>query len=352
MALRLWLAVAGVALLLGAPGLALPPGTEGPPPAALGSSSHSLRYFCTAVSEPSQQLPHFITVGYVDDQPFTEYDSITRRRQPRAPWIKKVEEDDPRYWDRNTQIAQNNEQVFRRNLEILRNRYNQSGGFHILQYMYGCELRKDGSKRGHFQHAYNGRDFLRFDIETLTWMAVDPTAQITQRKWEAEPAVAQRKKAYLEEECIAWLRRYLDYGKETLLRTEAPLGKVTRTFVSKGREMLVCQAHGFYPKEIEATWRKGGEIMEQDTFRRSVAPNADGTYHAWLSIEINPEDRDLYRCHIDHTGLTEPLVVAWEVLSDNVRHIVGIVFGVLAALLLMAAGIIFFLRCKQQGGPL
>ena len=90
------------------------------------------------------------------------------------------------------------------------------------------------------------------------------------------------------------------------------MGKVTRTFVSGGKEMLVCQAHGFYPKEIEATWRKGGEIMEQDTFRRSVAPNSDGTYHAWLSIEINPKDRELYRCHIDHTGLTEPLVLAWE----------------------------------------
>uniref|UniRef100_A0ABM5FM97 H-2 class I histocompatibility antigen, Q7 alpha chain-like n=1 Tax=Pogona vitticeps TaxID=103695 RepID=A0ABM5FM97_9SAUR len=414
-ALRSWLAGAAV-LLLGAPSLALPSGM------ALGSSSHSLHYVYTAMSEPNQGLPQFISVAYVDGQLFSHYDSVTRRRQPRAAWIKKVEEDIPQYWATHSQRARNHEHVFRGNLEVARNHYNHSrgewrveeapqpftlvpsrggkrkksdcpmgavgsvlgasssslskhrkgkvggpelveengssrllqgsvihppsvglfSGVHSMQVMITCELRKDGSKRSQYLFAYDGRDYISLDTETLTWTAADPPAQITKRRWEKDPALAQRWKAYLEGECIEWLQRYLEYGKERLLRTEPPVGKVTRMFLSEGRELLVCQAHGFYPKEIEATWRKGGEIMEQDTFRRSVAPNSDGTYHAWLSIEINPEDRELYRCHIDHAGLTEPLVLAWEAPGDNVRHIVGIVLGVLAALLLMAAGVVFF----------
>uniref|UniRef100_A0ABM5FF03 Class I histocompatibility antigen, F10 alpha chain-like n=1 Tax=Pogona vitticeps TaxID=103695 RepID=A0ABM5FF03_9SAUR len=346
MALRFWLA--GVALLLlGEPSRALPSGTERPP--GLGSSSHSVHYFCTGVSESNQGLPRYIAVGYVDGQLFNHYDSITRRVQPRAPWMEKMmEEEDPEYWERNTQIEQANEQVFRENLAILQDRYNHSGGFHTRQRMYSCELGADGSKRGHMQYAYDGRDHLALDTETLTWTAANSKAQITKEKWEKEPAFAQGTKAYLEGICIEWLQRYLDYGKESLLRREPPVGKVTHMFLSEGREMLVCQAHGFYPKEIEATWRKGGEILEQDTFRRNVAPNADGTYHAWLSIEINPEDRDLYRCHIDHTGLTEPLVLAWEAPGGHLWPIVGIVLGVLVALLLVAAGIVFFRRKQEE----
>uniref|UniRef100_A0A8D2KT26 MHC class I-like antigen recognition-like domain-containing protein n=1 Tax=Varanus komodoensis TaxID=61221 RepID=A0A8D2KT26_VARKO len=181
-----------------------------------GASSHSLRYFYTAVSEPGQGLPQFIAVGYVDDQPITHYDSNTRKDLPRVPWMGKVDADDPQYWQWNTQAARNSEQVFRENLVIAQKYYNQSGGLHTLQLMYGCELRSDGSKGGYEQFGYDGWDYISFDKETRTWTAADATAQITKRKWEAEPAMAQRSKAYLEETCIEWLRRYLGYGKETL----------------------------------------------------------------------------------------------------------------------------------------
>ncbi|KAF7234773.1 H-2 class I histocompatibility antigen, K-K alpha chain [Varanus komodoensis] len=92
------------------------------------ASSHSLRYFYTAVSEPGQGLPQFIAVGYVDDQPITHYDSNTRKDLPRVPWMGKVDADDPQYWQWNTQAARNSEQVFRENLVIAQKYYNQSGG--------------------------------------------------------------------------------------------------------------------------------------------------------------------------------------------------------------------------------
>nr|XP_020634846.1 major histocompatibility complex class I-related gene protein-like [Pogona vitticeps] len=91
-------------------------------------------------------------------------------------------------------------------------------GFHSLQWMYSCELRADGSKRGHMQYGYDGRDYIALDKETLTWTAAVPKAQITKHKWEKELAIAQRQKEYLEEICIEWLQKYLAYGKERLLR--------------------------------------------------------------------------------------------------------------------------------------
>ncbi|KAJ6651169.1 hypothetical protein lerEdw1_000739 [Lerista edwardsae] len=93
-----------------------------------GASSHSLRYFYTAVSAQGQGLPRFVTVGYVDGQRFFHYNSDTGSATPRAPWMAKVGEEDPRYWERETQILQGWEATFRADLETVSHRYNQSAG--------------------------------------------------------------------------------------------------------------------------------------------------------------------------------------------------------------------------------
>ena len=36
------------------------------------------------------------------------------------------------------------------------------------------------------QFGYDGKDFIAFDKDTLTFVAVDAAALITKRKWEAE----------------------------------------------------------------------------------------------------------------------------------------------------------------------
>ncbi|XP_044285688.1 BOLA class I histocompatibility antigen, alpha chain BL3-7-like, partial [Varanus komodoensis] len=159
---------------------------------------------------------------------------------------------------------------------------------------------------------YDGRDFLSLDKEHLRWTAADAKAQISKRKWEAEPAIAQGFKAYLEGECLEWLWRVLGYGNESLLRTEPPEVKVTRHKSSTEEvETLVCQAHGFYPKEIEAAWTRDGERREQETFRSRVDSNPDGTYYISLYTDVEPEERGLYRCRVAHAGLLQPLVLAW-----------------------------------------
>ncbi|XP_061476646.1 major histocompatibility complex class I-related gene protein-like isoform X2 [Rhineura floridana] len=302
-----------------------------------GTSLHSLHYFYTAFSEPGQELPLFVQAGYVDGQPITRYDSITRVKTPVVPWMKKVQSYEATYWDRGTRNLRNYDPVLRDNLVVTRNRYNLTGGFHTWQKMYGCELSPEGRKSGCRQHAYDGKDFLSFDLETLTWTAVDTAAQATKRKWDADSSHKISLKAYLEEICIEWLQRYLDYGKEVLLKTEPPVVKVMRK-ADYGMETLVCWAHGFHHREIDANWKKDGEVWEEGTFRRDVAPNSDGTYHAWLSIKIDPKDRDRYRCHVEHDSLPETLDLAWEEPESNMGVIVGCIVGAFL-FLVMVAGI-------------
>ncbi|XP_070593214.1 major histocompatibility complex class I-related gene protein-like isoform X2 [Erythrolamprus reginae] len=316
----------------------------------LGASSHSMKYFYTSISEPSQGLPHFASVGYVDDQLFIHYDSHSRKMKPRVSWMEEVGKEDPQYWEAETQRARGNEDWFRENLEILRSRYNQSEGRHTLQVMYGCELRRDGGKGGFWQYGYDGRTYITFDKETLAWVAPDPLAQITQREWDGLTVRNQYFKAYLEEICIEWLEKHLSYGNETLLRTEPPVVTMSsRTEVEDGMETHVCRVHGFYPREIDASWMRDGDVWLQDTFHGFLTPNADGTYYYWISLQIDPKERGRYRCHVEHDGLQDPLDLELKEPTDSKSNL-GLIIGfVVAALVVVGVivGIVVFIRRNQ-----
>ncbi|XP_070593120.1 major histocompatibility complex class I-related gene protein-like isoform X2 [Erythrolamprus reginae] len=310
------------------------------------AGSHSLRIFYTLVMGSSRDVPHYVVVAYVNDQLAAHFDSPTRRMLPQKSWLHTFEyEDDSHFWDLTSRRVSTTERRFKTDLAILHSYYNSSRGFHSWQRVIGCDLGKDGYKSGVYQYGYDGEDFISLDQKTLTWTAVDVRAQVTKRRWEAEPFIAQSRNNFLEQECIQLLQKCMVHGKEFLLRKEPPVVKVTHRIQYNGIETLVCQVYGFYPKEIDATWRKDGEVWEQDTFRGGVLPNSDGTYHTWLSIEVDMKERDHYRCYVDHDGLPETLIVAWE--EPDFVPIMGIVAGVvgiLVATVFVAVGLTIYIK--------
>ncbi|XP_032061060.1 class I histocompatibility antigen, F10 alpha chain-like isoform X8 [Aythya fuligula] len=294
---------------------------------------HSLRYFYTAVSDPNPGVPQFVAMGSVDGEVFVYYDSETRRKEPRVDWI--AANTDQQYWDRETEISQGNEKFFRVNLDTLQERYNQSSGSHTVQHMFGCDLLEDGSIRGFDQYGYEGRDFIALDKDALTFTAVDAAAQITKRKWEEDGTVAERRKYYLENTCIEWLRKYMSYGKDVLERRERPEVRVSGMEVDKILT-LSCRAHGFYPQPISISWLKDGMVQEQETQRGSTVPNSDGTYHAWASIDVLPGDRDKYQCRVEHASLPQPGLFSWELQSNLIPIVVGVAVAVVAVIAALA----------------
>ncbi|KAL7986503.1 hypothetical protein Chor_011669, partial [Crotalus horridus] len=275
----------------------------------LGSVRHSLQYQYVVVSDPSDGLPQFFTVGYLDGQVITYYDSVKKKKVPKASWMEEVEKEDANYWKDGSKILRATQRVLQEDLRNVQNRYKQKEGFHTWQVTYGCGFTGNGSKDGYSQYGYDGRTFLTFDKETLSWVASEPQAQITKRNWDVNVPWSRRNKVYLEKECIDWLEKYLSYRREEmLLGAEPPVVTMSSKMeADDSMETHVCRIHGFYPREIDASWTRDGEVWLEDTFRGSVAPNADGTYHYWLSIRIDPKDRGRYRCHVEHDGLQEPL---------------------------------------------
>ncbi|XP_070952121.1 HLA class I histocompatibility antigen, A-24 alpha chain isoform X3 [Macaca nemestrina] len=306
-----------------------PRGEEGRAGLSLSSppGSHSMRYFYTSVSRPGRGQPRFISVGYVDDTQFVRFDSDAEspREEPRAPW---VEQEGPEYWEEETRISKANTQTYRESLRNLRGYYNQSeAGSHTFQRMYGCDLGPDGRLlRGYSQYAYDGRDYIALNGDLRSWTAADMAAQNTQRKWEAA-GVAERFRTYVEGECLEWLRRYLENGKETLQRADPPKTHVTHHPISDHEATLRCWALGFYPAEITLTWQRDGEDQTQDTELVETRPAGDGTFQKWAAVVVPSGKEQRYTCHVQHEGLPKPLTLRWEPSSQSTIPMVGIIAG-------------------------
>ncbi|XP_052019327.1 H-2 class I histocompatibility antigen, D-K alpha chain-like [Apodemus sylvaticus] len=320
-------------------------------PTQTRAGSHSLRYFHTAVSRPGLGEPRFISVGYVDDTQFVRFDSDAEnpRMEPRAGW---VEQEGPEYWERNTRNAKGKEQLYRVNLRTLLGYYNQSeAGSHAIQKLSGCDVGSDGSfLRGYQQFAYDGLDYIALNEDLKTWTAADTAAQITRRKWE-QAGVAEEKRAYLEGTCVEWLRRYLERGKETLLRTDPPKAHVTHHPRLEGDVTLRCWDLGFYPADITLTWQLNGEGLTQDMELVETRPAGDGTFQKWASVVVPFGEKQNYTCHVQHEGLSEPLTLKWEPppsTDSNMVIIAGL--GVLGAVAIIGAVVAFVMKRRRNTG--
>ncbi|XDB63373.1 hypothetical protein AB1E18_016703 [Capra hircus] len=311
------------------------------------AGSHSLRYFYTAVSRPGRGEPRFIAVGYVDDTQFVRFDSDAPdpRMEPRARW---VEQEGPDYWDRETRICKDTAQTFRVSLNNLRGYYNQSeAGSHTLQVMYGCDVGPDGLLlRGYRQDAYDGRDYIALNEDLRSWTAADTAAQITKRKWEKAGA-AEGERNYLEGTCVEWLRRYLETGKDTLLRADPPKAHVTHHPISEREVTLRCWALGFYPEEISLTWQRNGEDQTQDMELVETRPSGDGTFQKWAALVVPSGEEQRYTCRMQHEGLQEPLTLRWEPPQTSFLTM-GIIIGLVLLLVAVVTGAVIW-RKKRSG---
>ncbi|XP_016057013.1 PREDICTED: H-2 class I histocompatibility antigen, Q7 alpha chain-like isoform X4 [Miniopterus natalensis] len=224
--------------------------------------SHSLRYHYLALSEPGPGLPHFLAVGYVDDHPFIRYDSRVGRAEPQAPWIAPL---DAQYWETETQKQRAWAEVQQVEMWTVMGYYNQSGGRHSAQRMFGCNMQEDGRSSSFWQFGFDGQDHLSLDLETLSWVSAEPMAVRTKRWWESERCYAEYDKAYLEGLCLASLRRYLELGGPSLTRREPPTVQVTRHVIQGRGVTLRCWALGFYPQDISLSWWLGEEELTLET---------------------------------------------------------------------------------------
>uniref|UniRef100_UPI0037E8B696 class I histocompatibility antigen, F10 alpha chain-like n=1 Tax=Semicossyphus pulcher TaxID=241346 RepID=UPI0037E8B696 len=318
---------------------------------------HSLKYFFTG-SSGVPNFPQFVAVGYVDDIQIDHYDSNTRRAEPKQDWMRTGTAEIADYWQRETEYRQGQQQASKVNIETAKQRFNQTGGVHINQKTYGCEWDDETQDvYGFRQESYDGEDFIALDLKTLTWIAPIPQAVITKHKWDSKTAEIAQEKNYLTQICPEWLKKYVDYGRSSLLRTDLPsvslLQKTSSSPVS-------CHATGFYPYSAVMFWRKDGAELHDDVDHGEILPNHDGSFQMSVELKLPSEssaDWGKYECVFQLSGVKEDIVtkldkVAIRTNEGNSMHVtIGIIAAVLVLALALIAAVVFMLKKRNAKRP-
>nr|XP_061780209.1 RT1 class I histocompatibility antigen, AA alpha chain-like isoform X2 [Nerophis lumbriciformis]XP_061780211.1 RT1 class I histocompatibility antigen, AA alpha chain-like isoform X2 [Nerophis lumbriciformis] len=302
--------------------------------------TYSLKYFHTASSQVTN-FPNYVGVAYLDDIQIGYYDSNTKTAKAKQEWMKNFTTVDPEHFKWQTHLGIRNEVKDKEDLESLQKRFNHTEGLHIYQRMYGCEWNDETDEiKSWEQSSYDGEDFLALDTKTWTWTAAKPQAVPIKHKLERDQSRMELVKGYHTEICVDNLKKYVNFGRDVLMRSEVPevflLQKTPSSPVS-------CFATGFYPSSATLFWRKDGKDLHEIVVHGEMLPNPDGTFQMTvdLKVEVTAEVEGKYECVFQLSGVKEDLVTKLErrsILSNasdegNVWVAVGATVAVVAVIL-------------------
>uniref|UniRef100_A0A668SMM8 Ig-like domain-containing protein n=1 Tax=Oreochromis aureus TaxID=47969 RepID=A0A668SMM8_OREAU len=324
----------------------------------LQQNVHSLKYFYTASSQVPN-FPEFVVVGMVDEVQILQFDSNTMKTVSKQDWMNR--NIDEQYWERETGGFVSAQQVFKANIEIAKQRFNQTGGVHIVQRMYGCEWDDETNEvDGYEQFGYDGEDFIIFDLQTETWVAPKRQAVVTKLKWDSNKAFLTSVKNYYTQICPEWVKKYLNYGWRSLMRTVPPSVSLLQKTSSSA---ISCHATGFYPDRAEMMWRKDGEETHEGVEIGEILTNNDGTFQMRVNLDLRSvpaEDWRRYDCVFQFSGINENVTTTLDKTAIRTNEGKKIIRNdedvfvpiVTAALVLAVVALIGFIIYKKKTGDI
>uniref|UniRef100_A0A673KDQ9 Class I histocompatibility antigen, F10 alpha chain-like n=1 Tax=Sinocyclocheilus rhinocerous TaxID=307959 RepID=A0A673KDQ9_9TELE len=251
--------------------------------------------------------PEFSAVTTLDGQQMDYYDSEIKKLIPKQVWMKEFASDG--MWKKDSAIREHVAQIYKTNIAVLMQRFNQTRGVHTYQRMYGCGWDDETDiKYGFDQYGYDGEDFLTLDMKNSSYTASVPQAQTTVQKWNNREQLALLL-LYFKHECIYWMKEFLNLSKAAFEKTEPP----EVSLLQRNPDYYVeCHVTGFHSRNTTITWRENGQAINDSrklVKPGKILPNGDGTFQKNVTLYVLPDEwrMDQYACVVEHKSFTETI---------------------------------------------
>ncbi|KAJ8362272.1 hypothetical protein AAFF_G00386640 [Aldrovandia affinis] len=273
--------------------------------------------------------------------------------------------EEQQYWDRQTQRARGTQMSFKFYKEIAMQLFKETQGVHVVQQMLGCEWDDEtGTTEGFNNLAYDGEDFLVFDMKNTRWISPSPQGASTTLNLNYNQGHIKYMKRYYNQICIEELKEYLSYKRSTLERTVAPEVSLLQKDPSSP---VVCHVTGFFPRGVMVTWQKKGEDHYDDVEWGETVPNEDGTFQTTSRLTVKDWQTEDYTCVVQHKSLEKDIVkrvIDWEIRRNQDIETrgyspdgnpegsgpsMGVIIGCVVGVLLLALTVVGVVVWKKRG---
>uniref|UniRef100_A0A3Q3GAC2 Ig-like domain-containing protein n=1 Tax=Labrus bergylta TaxID=56723 RepID=A0A3Q3GAC2_9LABR len=217
--------------------------------------------------------------------------------------------------------------------------------------MEGCEWDDEtGDVNGYDQHGYDGEDFIVLDTKTWTWVAAQQQAVVIKQEWDKDKARIEDLKNYLTNECPDWLKKFVNYGRSSLMRTDLPTVSLLQKTPSS---RVTCHATGFYPNRAMMFWRKDGEELHEDVDNGEILPNHDGSFQISADLQLPSDDWGKYDCVFQLSGVKEDIVTKLDKREIKTNYVnpmntVIPIIAIIAALVLLGLAVIGYKKYRGR----
>ncbi|XP_017576046.1 class I histocompatibility antigen, F10 alpha chain-like [Pygocentrus nattereri] len=279
-----------------------------------------------------------VIIYYYDSQPL-------RRKMPCPEWINSTTGRE--HWRTVQILSDHNEHVFHLGLQSAIEQFNQTGllSDRNIYQASGCCLRyPNGTHEAQLTHAFNGEDFISFDINRKTFVAAVPQAVKYKNLREREHAIIEEVATYYKTMCL----KRLDIFKKApgLQIQKVPEVRIFEK-QKAGSITVTCHVTGFYPRAVQVDWL-GPDLHPVDEGVTDVLPNEDGTYQTRKSVTVSEEDvgKHTYSCVVLHSSVEHNITTVWV----GEKHTGIAVWTSLACIGFLAAGTGFAIwwRCRTR----
>ncbi|XP_067387949.1 HLA class II histocompatibility antigen, DR beta 3 chain-like [Emydura macquarii macquarii] len=298
---------------------------------------HRLSFLQLISPQATPGLHKHLTVMRVNDLVLSAYDSGTGRMAPRNGYTP-AEQGGHQFWRAHSTrcLAWDSwVEVEYQGLVRQMNTSSPRAEPYYLQILKSCEL-DDGTDtiQATTRYSLNGEDVLLYRADQNRWFSVHPDVWRVAERWNRQGDTFAVMSFLPPQYCRFWIEKATSFTAQKTARPAARVALVPGTQDRPPR--FVCHVTGFYPRDIEVTWERGGQGAQGEQVTSGIQPNADPTFQVRVSIELGQEGvgPTEHVCVVRHSSLGDAsLRVSWDAKATAPAGLLAIAAGAFLAVL-------------------